>query len=201
MAAAATAIGVGLVTATYIYTVAGLPVVWIAIASIAGAFAYTGGPFPLAYHGLGDLFVVVFFGIIAVCGTFYVHTLTLTLPVFILSLAVGLLTTAILVVNNLRDRSTDATAAKRTLVVRFGAAFGRWEYTLLIIAAFALPACLVLFQLAPTRWLLCWIALPFGLQQIAAIHRADGAALNVHLGRTAQLGMLFAVLLAAGVAT
>ena len=199
LGASAIAIVTGGTAGLYIYTVAGTPVVWIAIASIAGAFAYTGGPFPLAYHGLGDLFVVLFFGLVAVGGTYFIHTGGISLPVLGVGVSIGLLTAAILVVNNLRDRETDASANKQTLVVRFGATFGRWQYTLLVALPFALTSLLVLSDRAPTTWLLCWLALPLAIRQIRAVHREDGAALNRQLGRTAQLGMIFSLLLATGV--
>ena len=94
--------------------------VFIGAASILAALAYNGGPYPLASNALGDLFVFIFFGLVAVCGTYYVQTLKLTATVLLMGADVGLLITAILVVNNLRDISTDNKTGKRTLAVRLG---------------------------------------------------------------------------------
>jgi 1,4-dihydroxy-2-naphthoate octaprenyltransferase len=193
------AIGLGLLAGGHLLSLVGWPVAAIAVASIGGAYAYTGGPFPLAYHGLGDLFVVLFFGVVAVCGTYYVHAGTVTLPVFVISLSMGFLTAAILVVNNLRDRATDEKANKRTLVVRYGDAFGRRQYEGLLLAAFLLPTTLVALSMVPTSWLLCWAAGPLALLQARTLQRAHGEDLNVHLGRTARLGLIFGALLAWGV--
>src|SRR6185369_469718 len=99
---------------------AGWPVLVIGVASIVAAIAYTGGPYPLGYHGLGDVFVMVFFGLVAVVGTVFVETREITALAWIAAVPVGALSTAILVVNNVRDRETDARAGKRTLAVRLG---------------------------------------------------------------------------------
>jgi 1,4-dihydroxy-2-naphthoate octaprenyltransferase len=123
----------------YLVSVAGMPIVWIGLASLVCAVAYTGGPFPLAYHGLGDLFVFVFFGLIAVAGTVYVQTLALSWEALWAGAGVGAVSTALLVVNNLRDIGTDERAGKRTLAVRLGVAGTRVEYTLLWSLAISVP--------------------------------------------------------------
>jgi 1,4-dihydroxy-2-naphthoate octaprenyltransferase len=123
----------------YLVSVAGMPIVWIGLASLVCAVAYTGGPFPLAYHGLGDLFVFVFFGLVAVAGTVYVQTLALSWEALWAGAGVGAVSTAILVVNNLRDIGTDERAGKRTLAVRLGVVGTRVEYTLLWSLAVAVP--------------------------------------------------------------
>jgi 1,4-dihydroxy-2-naphthoate octaprenyltransferase len=109
---------------------------------------YSGGPFPLASHGLGDLFVFIFFGLVAVCGTYYVQTLRLTPMVLVMGIIVGLMITSILVVNNLRDIETDQRAGKRTLAVIIGVRATRVEYSLLHAVAYILPIAIWLGDLA-----------------------------------------------------
>jgi 1,4-dihydroxy-2-naphthoate octaprenyltransferase len=115
----------------------------IGAASIASGIAYTGGPYPLGYHGLGDVFVFVFFGLVAVCATFYLQAGWVSLDAVLTAAAVGALTTNILLVNNYRDAESDARAGKRTLVVRFGRRFAQGQF-----AAAHLAACAVLVALA-----------------------------------------------------
>lgn len=128
-----------LLVGAYLVWIAGAPIVWIGLASLACAVAYTGGPFPLAYLGLGDLFVVVFFGLVAVGGTVFVQLLSLPPGTLWAGAGVGAVSTAILVVNNLRDIGTDARAGKRTLAVRLGVTGTRVEYTLLWSFAVSVP--------------------------------------------------------------
>jgi 1,4-dihydroxy-2-naphthoate octaprenyltransferase len=123
----------------YLLTVGGLPVFIIGVACICAALAYSGGPYPLASHGLGDLFVFIFFGLVAVCGTYYVQALQLTPMVLLMGVIAGLLITAILVVNNLRDIQSDRQTGKRTLAVIIGIRGSRIEYVLLLAAAYAIP--------------------------------------------------------------
>jgi len=182
------AVGVG----TYLVSRGGWPIVALGLASVTAGIAYTAGPFPLGYHGLGDVFVLAFFGLAAVCGTYYVQALTVTPATVAAALAVGAPTTAILVVNNLRDRNTDARAGKRTLAVRFGATFARLEYAGLLAMAYIVAAA--------QGWWVPFASLPFALVQVRALRTADGVALNPHLGRTAGLGLLFSLLLALEVA-
>lgn len=131
----AAAFGVGI----YLVGVGGWPVVWIGLASLVCAVAYTGGPFPLAYHGLGDVFVFVFFGLVAVGGTVWVQTLTWPPEALWAGAGVGALSTAILVVNNLRDIPTDRVAGKRTLAVRIGARASKAQYVALLLLGAAVP--------------------------------------------------------------
>ena len=110
----------------------------------------------------------------------------------------GVLATAILVVNNLRDRHTDAAANKRTLAVRLGATAARWEYTLLHASAYIAVAVLVMTQQVGSSWMLCWVALPLSVLESRAIWRTDGIALNPHLGRAARVELVFGLLLSVG---
>jgi 1,4-dihydroxy-2-naphthoate octaprenyltransferase len=195
LVAAALALAIG----CYLVWVGGWPIVAVGLSALLCGFAYTGGPAPLGYLGLGDLFVFLFFGVVAVAGTYYVQALTVTPSVFWASVGVGTLATAILVVNNLRDRHTDQAAAKRTLAVRFGQRFGRAEYTLLVAVAYLLPFLMWLFDFAGAGWLLCGLSLPLAWIQIRRVLSTDGAALNPLLGSTARLGLIYSLLLAVGV--
>jgi len=123
----------------YLVSVAGWPIVVIGLASIAAGVAYTGGPWPLGYHGLGDVFVLTFFGFVAVCGTAFVQVGHVPCLACGAAVPVGALATAILVVNNVRDRAGDARAGKRTLAVRFGRRAALVEYALLLAVAYAIP--------------------------------------------------------------
>lgn len=181
----------------YLAAVAGWPVVAVGLASIAAGIGYTGGPRPLGYLGLGDIFVFAFFGVIAVTMTAYVQMLFVPPAAWISSLGVGALSTAILVVNNLRDRSTDAVAGKRTLAVRFGVGFTRFEYFALVLGAFAIPPALLLAGegVGP---LLALLSLPLALPQLKLMATGAGKELNPALGGTARLLLVYCVLLAAG---
>ena len=183
----------------YLIDRGGLPILVLGVVSVLCGLAYTGGPMPLAYHGLGDLFVIVFFGVAAVAGTYFVQALTVTPASILLGVVVGALATCILVVNNLRDRGTDAKAGKRTLAVRFGAGFARAEYAAMLALAYAVPVSQVVSGRAGVAWLLPLLSLPLALRELVAIHRKDGAALNPHLGGAARVGVLYGVLLSLGV--
>ena len=131
----ALAIGVGF----YLAYVGGWPIVIIGLASIAAGIAYTGGPYPLGYHGFGDIFVFLFFGLIAVPGTYYLQTGSVTEFSLWLGAVIGMLVTAILVVNNLRDRDADIISEKKTLAVRFVKTFSKIQFILLVMLPFVLP--------------------------------------------------------------
>lgn len=185
----------------YLVWVGGWPVVWIGLASLACAVLYTGGPFPLAYHGLGDLFVFVFFGLVAVGGTYWVQGLAWPPDALLAGAAMGALNTAILVVNNLRDIGTDAAAGKRTLAVRLGVAGTRLEYVLLLAAAASVPPLGIA--------LLDWPTLTVGalaglLPALPALHSvltfAEPRELLPGLGRTARAVALYGGVLAGALA-
>jgi len=171
----------------------------VGVVSIVCAIAYTGGPYPLGYNGLGDLFVFIFFGLVAVGATFYVQVHAVTWPVLTAAAAVGLLAANILVANNYRDVETDAKAGKRTLVVRFGRRFAFWQYALSALAALlSAPALL----LAGWRWpvLLPLVLIPWGLQLTHRLGRsADPREQIAVLADTAKFLAAFGVLLSAGV--
>lgn len=123
----------------YLVYIGGWPILAIGLASLLFAVLYTGGPYPLGYNGLGDIFVLIFFGPVAVGGTYYVQALQISESALLAGLAPGLISTAILAINNLRDVDTDRVAGKRTLAVRFGTGFARSEYILALLSAFILP--------------------------------------------------------------
>ena len=184
----------------YLITVGGWPVVCIGIACIVAALAYSGGPRPLASHALGDLFVFIFFGIVAVCGTYYVQALQMTLMVVCMGVIVGFMITAILVVNNLRDIQTDQRAGKRTLAVVFGERATKLEYTLLLACAYVLPAILWLMSMSSGWVLLPGLTAPFAIALNRKIWKdPGGSGLNQALAATAQLALFYSILISVGV--
>jgi len=196
---AALAFGGATLLGLYLIAVAGWPVVAIGAASIAAGVAYTGGPWPLAYHGLGDLAVFLFFGIVAVCGSCYVQRLALPEAALVASLAVGALATAVLVVNNLRDIDSDRRTGKRTLAVRMGRTATRLEYAGLLALAYAVPVALWRGEAASPWVLLPLLSLPLAARPLAAVlQRRDGPGLNAALEGTARVALVFALLLATG---
>ncbi len=185
----------------YLSWVAGPVIIAVGVASIAAAIAYTGGPWPLGYHGLGDVAVFLFFGLVAVVGTTFVQTASLPALAWLCALPVGGLATAILVVNNLRDIETDLVAGKRTLAVRLGRGGARAEWALLVASAYLVPVVLWLGW-GTTPWvLLPWVSAPRAIRLLGVIRsKEDGPSLNEALAGTAQLGFLFSVLFALGLA-
>ena len=174
---------------------AGWPIVAIGLASVISGVLYTGGPFPLGYHGLGDLFVWIFFGPVAVAGTAYVQTLDLAGEDLVVGAAFGLVSTAILVVNNLRDADTDGPVGKRTLAVRFGKTFARTQYALCLALAIVVP----LFYSGSRPWLLALALLFVPAAMLSKrVSELDGAALNPLLGATGKFLLAFAVLFSVG---
>lgn len=185
----------------YLIAIGGWPILAIGVASILAALAYTGGPFPFGYYGLGDLFVFVFFGLVAVCGTYYVQTLDLTWRVVLAAVPVGCLVTAILVVNNFRDIETDRRAGKYTVAVMLGKNGTRIEYVALLAVAYAVPVWLWLAAEHAPFVLLPWLTLPLAVRRIGTIYRTDGGpTLNKTLAGTARLSFLFGLLFALGLA-
>ncbi len=192
------AAGVASAAGIYLVGLRGWPLVVIGALSIASGFAYTGGPWPLGYHGLGELFVFVFFGIVAVTGSAYVQAGSISPTALAASVPVGLLVTAILVVNNLRDIETDRAVGKRTLAVRLGPGATRALYVLCVVGAAAGPGIMRAAGLIGTWFWLPWLTVPLLASLVRGISRdTDGAALNSALRKTALAHLLFAILLAA----
>jgi 1,4-dihydroxy-2-naphthoate polyprenyltransferase len=188
----------------YLVSIGGIPIVIIGLASIASGIAYTGGPYPLGYHGLGDLFVLVFFGPVAVCGTTLVASEAAAGRIdpvsFVASLAAGALATGVLVVNNVRDIATDTKTNKRTLAVRFGRAFGVAEYATLLAIAESVPIALVFgFGVHPVA-LAALVTFPWAVKLIVTLHRhREGDVLNRTLANTARLLLVHGVFVAIGI--
>lgn len=195
-----TVFALSLAVGVYLTIEAGPAIVAIGLFSIAAAIAYTGGPYPLGYHGLGDVFVFVFFGFVAVCGSGFVHAREVPALAPWAAVPLGALATAILVVNNLRDIETDSRAGKRTLAVRFGRSGALTEYVLLLGAAYAVPLLLFVLGRASLAVLLPLVTSPLAVALTRAVARERGRALNPLLGATARLVFLFGVLFAIGIA-
>ena len=205
--------GLAILSGTYLVYVGGLPILIIGLVSVFCGWAYTGGPYPLGYHGLGDLFVFVFFGIVAVMGTFYVQAaaivadpLTTSIPpdtvtheAFVASLSIAGLSTAILVVNNVRDLETDAASGKRTLAVRVGYRWSRLEYVGLLALAYVVPVWFWAgWGFAPVV-LIPLVTIPYAVLVARTVWtRTDGDALNPALEATGKLLALYAVLFGVG---
>ena len=178
----------------------GWPILAIGLCSVLAGYGYTGGPYPLAYYGLGDLFVFVFFGGVAVGGTYFLQAHALTVTALLAAIPVGALGVALLAVNNVRDQPTDARAGKRTLVVRLGTGFGRIEWAVMVLAAFATPLVLWVSGLAGAPVLFALLALPLAVAPFQLVRRESGAVLNRALAGTARLQLVFGLLFALGLA-
>jgi 1,4-dihydroxy-2-naphthoate octaprenyltransferase len=194
------AFGIAVAAGLYLAAVAGWELLVVGAASILAGVLYTGGPRPYGYEGLGELFVFVFFGLVAVAGSYYVQTEELRWEAFGLAVPVGLLAAAILVVNNVRDVDTDRRAGKRTLAVKLGRERARLLFGAMVVMAFAAPAAVWAFG-GLTAWLLLTLAaLPLAPPLIETVStRTDGPALNGALAGTGRLLAVFSLLLAAGV--
>ncbi len=192
------AFGLASLAGLYLIIQAGWPVLLIGLASILAGIAYTGGPFPFGYHGLGDFFVFVFFGPVAVVGTYFVQSGAASPAAVWSSLPIGSLATAILVVNNLRDIETDAIAGKHTLAVRLGRSGTRLEYLLLGVISYLVPLGMWLAGLAPALVLLSWLTFPLFYSLLRKVNQEEGRALNAALAGTSRLELLFAILFTAG---
>jgi 1,4-dihydroxy-2-naphthoate octaprenyltransferase len=192
--------GLAVLCGVYLVYVAGWELIAVGAASILAGVLYTGGPRPYGYEGLGEVFVFLFFGIVAVAGSYYVQTRALPWQAFVCAVPVGLLASAILVVNNVRDVDTDRRAGKRTLAVRLGRERTRNLYAAMLALAF-LCAPLPWLLGSMTAWLLlCWGALPLAVSVARVVRtRVDGSSLNGALAKTGMLQLLFCLLFSAGI--
>lgn len=182
----------------YLIYVGGWVILVIGILAILCAIAYTGGPFPLGYLGLGEIFVFLFFGLAAVCGTYYVQAGTVSSLAWLAAIPIGLLACAILVVNNLRDIDTDRAAGKKTLAVRFGVNATKWEYRILLAFAYLIPLTFIFFDFELLWVLLAWGSLPLARPMLFLVQNERGRALNAALAGTARLEFVYALLFALG---
>ena len=184
----------------YLIAVAGWQLLLIGVASIAAGVLYTGGPRPYGYEGLGELFVFLFFGVAAVAGSYFVQMRDFSWESLVLSVPVGLVVSALLVVNNVRDIDTDRRSGKRTLAVRLGRPRTRLLYATMVYAAY--PLALITWVFGPlSAWLaLSWLSLPAAVAVVQSVRaRTDGPSLNRALATTGRLHLLFCTLLAAGI--
>jgi 1,4-dihydroxy-2-naphthoate octaprenyltransferase len=191
--------GLAVLCGAYLIAVAGWQLLIVGAASIAAGVLYTGGPRPYGYEGLGEVFVFLFFGVVAVAGSYFVQVERLSWEAFALSVPVGLLAAAILVVNNVRDIDTDRRAGKRTLAVRLGRERTRVLYAAMLYGAFALAPVTWLFGPLAAWVLLPWLTLPLAISLVRTVrNRIDGPTLNQALARTGMLQLTFCALLSAG---
>ena len=190
--------GLAAILGLYLASVSSWNVIWLGLAAIVAAIAYTGGPFPLGYYGLGDLFVFVFFGLAAVAGTYYVQAGAVSAAAWWMSAPIGLIVTAILVVNNLRDIVTDRAAGKQTLAVRLGERGARVEYLLCLGVAYLLLPVLIWRGLLQVTALLAWGSLWVAWPVTQTVLNKQGKALNAALGGTGQIALTYSVLFLVG---
>jgi 1,4-dihydroxy-2-naphthoate polyprenyltransferase len=191
--------GLAMLIGIYLITVGGWPILLIGILSIMFGLAYTGGPYPLAYNGLGDIAVFIFFGLIAVAGSSYLQTGSFDGLAIAAAVPIGLLITGILVINNLRDIHTDARANKRTLAVKIGERATRFQYIAFLIIAWLFPLGMWLTGSTSAWVLLSWISIPLGVVLISMVGGGlSGRPLNAVLKRTGLLLLLYGIPLATG---
>ena len=190
--------GLAFVFGLYLVYSVGLLILWVGIISIIAGIIYTAGPFPLAYNGLGDLFVFLFFGVVGTMGTFYLHTQEISLLSFVASIPVGALITNILIVNNYRDIEEDREANKRTLAVLLGRNFTRWQYILLISVCY-LISLILNFQFNFSFWIfLPYLTLPITIILVRMLYKYRGEELNKTLELTARFAGLYGLLFSIG---
>jgi 1,4-dihydroxy-2-naphthoate polyprenyltransferase len=196
--AAAATFAVAALLGIYLITVGGLPILVVGVLSILSGLIYTGGPWPVGYHGLGDIFAFTFFGVVGVVFSAYLQTLSITTTAVLASLPVGFLITAILVVNNLRDLETDRRVGKLTLATRIGARATRFEYVGLVVAAYLVPPVIWLVTGRDGLFWLTLLSLPLAMRGVRGMAVLDGPALNLMLKVTGQLNLAFGLLFALG---
>ncbi len=191
--------GVAVLAGVYLVFVAGWELLLVGAASILAGVLYTGGPRPYGYEGLGEVFVFLFFGIVAVAGSFFVQVTHLNWEAFALAVPVGLLASAILVVNNYRDIDSDRRANKRTLAVRLGRGGTRTMFAVIVYLAYLLATVTWIFGPLKPWLLLSWLTLPLAADIVRTVrNRTDGPSLNQALAHTGLLQLAFCVLLSAG---
>lgn len=190
--------GIAFLMGLYLVYVGGPFILLIGILSIIAGFMYTGGPFPLAYNGLGDLFVFLFFGFVGTIGTYFINTGQVTSQALLASIPVGALVTNILVVNNYRDFDQDRKAGKRTLAVMFGKNFALGEYLILLGSSFAVPLIMFVYYDLNAWVFLPYLTLPFAYKLIVMLLNRHGSELNPALELTAKLSALYGVLFSVG---
>ena len=193
--------GIALVIGIYLVFIGGIPILLIGSFALISGYCYTGGPYPLGYNGLGDIFVFIFYGLIAVPGTYYLQSGTLDIDSIIVGSSIGFIAVAILCVNNIRDINTDRKVGKKTLAVRFGSTFVKILYDKMIIFPYL---CVLLLLTRHHFYLnldlcLVFLSIPMAVKLIIDIHTKNGSDLNLVLYRTSNFMRLFFVLLLIGI--
>jgi len=186
--------GLAAVLGLYLAWLGGWVILILGIAAIISAIAYTGGPFPIGYYSLGDVFVFIFFGIVSVAGTYYIQAGTVTSAVWWMTIPPGLIITAILVVNNLRDIESDRKAGKHTLAVRMGEQGTKIEYILCVAIAYLILIPAAWAGLIPWAALIAWLSLPLAIQATRVVLMQKGRPLNAALAKTGQTALAFNLL-------
>ncbi len=186
--------GLAALLGLYLAWLGGWPIIIIGVAAIISAIAYTGGPFPLGYYGLGDIFVFIFFGLASVAGTYYVQAGFVSTAAWWMTISPGLIITAILVVNNLRDLENDRKAGKHTLAVMMGERATKTQFLICILAAYlALPLAAWL-GVVPWTSLLAWLSIPIAMRAARVVFTQKGRPLNAALASTGQAALMFSLL-------
>ena len=200
-AGVAVCFGMASLAGLYLTWVAGWPILAIGAVSLVAALGYTGGPIPYGYRGLGEVFVFLFFGLAATVGSRFAHDSTAPLDAWLLAIPIGMLVTAVLVANNVRDVDTDRTAGKRTLAVLLGRAATRRLYAVLVLGAFPLIAAWAFLHWAPAATAIACAALPLAISPVRTIYRETaGPALIGALKDTARLHAVVGALIGLGAA-
>ena len=170
-------------------------IVFIGISSILSAILYTGGPYPFGYYGWGDFFVFIFFGLIAVSGTYFLQRGVFSFESLLLGIAIGSLSTAILIVNNIRDVEEDAKSGKRTLAVRFGISFVKFEYVVMFLISLIIPVILSVYWSNKVSLYLVYFLSPIALRLLLSIFSSKGIALNKVLEGTSKFLFFYSLMI------
>ena len=191
--------GTAFILGMYLVYLAGWFIFIIGVLSLIAGYAYTAGPYPLAYNGLGDIFVFIFFGFVGTIGTYYVQTQEITMLVFWSSIPVGALITNILVVNNYRDLEEDRLAGKNTLAVKFGGTFAKMQYLIFMILSYAILLLVYLTYKQNIYVFLPLFTVPIAIKLVSMIFKLSGKDLNSTLALTAKLSAVYGILFAVGI--
>jgi 1,4-dihydroxy-2-naphthoate octaprenyltransferase len=186
--------GLAVILGLYLAWLGGWIILIVGVAAIVSAIAYTGGPIPIGYHGLGDIFVFIFFGLASVAGTYYIQAETVSSAVWLMTIPPGLIITAILVVNNLRDLENDRKAGKHTLAVRMGEHATKIQYIICIVIAYLILIPVAWVGLIPWKALVAWLSLPLAIQGTRVVLTQKGRPLNMALAKTGQTALAFSLL-------
>ena len=179
----------------YLASISSYHLLWLGLLAIVSAIFYTAGPYPLGYYGFGDILVFIFFGPVTVIGTFFIQTLNINFLIIIISIAIGFLATAILVVNNLRDYHSDLNAGKKTLVVKLGIGFTKYQYTFLLLFPFLIILILFFYNSIPPKLLISLLAIILTIKPLITVWKKTGKKLNSALVDTGIVLLLFSILI------